>query len=114
MIELKKYEIKVLEVRTYEEVKIINFKKEDTSLSKVLYRTLLEIGENAGLENQSINIIFDALMYLKEDNDKINFVRTILSDGDILCDEEMTYRIIKITCDQEVLYETNIETIQLL
>ncbi len=107
----KKYEVEVVEVCAYDNnAKVIKYVMEDNNLLRVLYRTLLEIRENAGLEDQSADIIWAALSYIKENVDKINLINEILTDSDI-CYEDMTYRIIKVTCDQEVLYGTNSETV---
>ena len=105
----KKYEVEVVEACAYDNnVKVIKYVMVDNDLSRVLYRTVSKVGLNAGLEDQSADIIWAALSYIKENVDKINLINEILTDSDI-CD--ITYRIIKVTCDQEVLYEPNSETV---
>ena len=109
---VKKYEVEVVEVYTCDSVKVIKYVMEDDCLSRVLYRTVGEVGLNAGLKEQSADIIWTALGYIKENVDKINLINEIFTDSDIYY-EDVTYKIIKVTCDQEVLYEINTETIKL-
>ena len=110
---LKRYEVEVLEVLTYETgVKLIKFEMDDSNLQSVLYRTIGRIGLNAGLKNNDADIIGIAMSHIKEDKEKIILINEIFDDSDI-CYEDQTYTIMRVTCEQEVLYETNTETVKM-